>query len=274
VGPSATRVEKRVRTSTTFSWLVRGGLVGYGLLHLLVCWISIGLLIGQRPAGSERGALADLARSELGMVLLLVLGAGFVVLAVWQAIAGLVGYRHLSGGQRVLMRLGAGCRTVTYGYLAFSIGRILVERSSSGSPRSASAGVMAEPLGRVVLGVAGLVIIGVGIGMGVFGVRRQFLDQLDDEARKDRGRRVPIVMLGEFGYVAKGIAFLVIGVVVLWAAISNDASKTGGLDQSLEQLVGSSLGVAAVAVIGTGIGCFGLYLLARARHLRPRTLTS
>jgi hypothetical protein len=273
VGPSATRVEKRVRTSTTFSWLVRGGLVGYGLLHLLVCWISIGLLIGQRPAGTERGALAELARAEFGMVLLLVLGAGFVVLAVWQAVAGLVGYRHVSGRQRLLLRLGAGCRTVTYGYLAFSIGRILVERSSS-SPRSASAGIMAEPLGRVALGVAGLVIIGVGIGMGVFGVRRQFLDQLDEEARKDRGRRVPIVMLGEFGYVAKGVAFAVIGVVVVWAAISNDASKTGGLDQSLEQLVGSSLGVAAVAVIGAGIGCFGLYLLARARHLRPRTLTS
>jgi hypothetical protein len=248
--------------------------VGYGLLHLLAAWISVGLLIGQRPAASSRGALAGLAHSGVGPVLLLVLGSGFVVLAVWQAVAGLVGYRHLSGRRRVLMRLGAACRVVTYGYLAFSIGRLLVERGSTGtSPRSASAGVMAEPLGRVVLGVAGLVIIGVGVGMAVFGVRQEFVDQLDDEARNG-GRRVPIVVLGEFGYVAKGVAFSVIGVVVAWAAISNDASKTGGLDRSLEQLVGSSLGVAAVAVIGAGIGCFGLYLLARARHLRPRTLTS
>jgi len=67
---------------------------------------------------------------------------------------------------------------------------------------------------------------------------------------------------------------VVIGVVVAWAALTNDARKTGGLDQSLERLVGAPLGVAAVAVIGAGIGCFGLYLLARARHLRQRTLTS
>jgi hypothetical protein len=134
--------------------------------------------------------------------------------------------------------------------------------------------VLAEPLGRVVLGVAGLVIVGVGIGLGVFGVRRGFLEQLDEEARKDSSRRWPIVVLGEIGYVAKGLAFSVVGVVVVWAAFTDDAHKTGGLDQSLEHLVGAPLGVAAVAVVGAGIGCFGLYLLARARHLRPRTLSS
>jgi hypothetical protein len=243
-------------------------------MHLLVAWITVSILIGRRPANSSTGALADLARSGPGLVLLLVLASGFVVLGVWQAIAGLVGYRHLDGGRRHLMRLGAGCRVVTYGYLAFSIGRLLLDRHAAGSsPRSTSAGVLAQPLGRVVLGGAGLVIIGIGIGLAVFGVRREFLDQLDDEAQNG-GRRVPIVVLGEAGYVAKGIAFVVVGIVVAWAGATGDPRKTGGLDQSLERLVGAPVGVVAIAVIGTGIGCFGLYLLARARHLRPRTLTS
>ena len=91
------------------------------------------------------------------------------------------------------MRLGALCRTVTYGYLAFAMGRLLAERHASSSPRSTSAGVLAEPLGRFVLGAAGLVIIGVGIGLIVFGVRREFLSQLDEEARRTESRRVPIV---------------------------------------------------------------------------------
>lgn len=249
--------------------------MGYGLLHLLVAWISVGVLVGQRPASSSQGALAHLARSGLGLVLLLILACGFVVLAAWQAIAGLVGYRHLDGRRRGLMRLGALCRTITYGYLAVSMVRLLLARhpAAGSSPRSTSAGVLAQPLGRIVLGGAGLVIIGVGVGLAVFGVRREFVEQLDDEARNG-GRRVPIVVLGEVGYVAKGLAFVVVGVVVAWAAATNDARKTGGLDLSLERLVGAPLGAVAVVVIGTGIGCFGLYLLARARHLRPQTLTS
>lgn len=135
--------------------------------------------------------------------------------------------------------------------------------------------MLAQPLGRFVLGAGGIVLVAVGIGLAVFGVRRQFLDQLDDETRRST-RRVPIVVLGQFGYVAKGAAFVVVGVLVCWAAVTDDARKTGGLDHSLEKVVGAPFGFVAIAiaVVGVGIGCFGCYLLARARHLRRRTLTA
>jgi len=234
----------------------------------------VSILIGQQPATTSRGALADLAQTGIGLVLLLVLAAGFVVLAAWQVTAGLVGYRHLEGRRRHVMRIGALCRSITYGYLAVAMGRLLLDRHAASSPRSTSAGVLAQPLGRFVLGVAGLVIIGVGVGQIAFGVRREFVDQLDDEARTTETRRLPIVVLGQVGYVTKGLAFAVVGAMVTWAAVTDDPRKTGGLDQSLEQLVAGAWGVAAVALVGAGIGCFGLYLLARARHLRRRTLTS
>jgi hypothetical protein len=107
----------------------------------------------------------------------------------------------------------------------------------------------------------------------VFGIRRAFLGQLDDAART-QGRRLPIVVLGQVGYITKGIAFSVVGILVCMAGITNDPRRTGGLDQSLERLVGASLGEAAIVAVGAGIGCFGLYLLARARHLNRQTLTA
>jgi hypothetical protein len=81
-------------------------------------------------------------------------------------------------------------------------------------------------------------------------------------------------VVGQVGYVAKGLAFVVIGSVICWAAVTDDARKAGGLDQSLAKLVRVPLGAVAVVAIGVGIACFGLYLFARARHLAPRTLTS
>jgi type IV secretory pathway VirB2 component (pilin) len=82
------------------------------------------------------------------------------------------------------------------------------------------------------------------------------------------------VLVGQVGYVAKGLAFVIIGVLVCWAAVTDNPRKAGGLDQSLARLVQVPMGAVAVIAIGVGIACFGLYLFARARHLAPRTLTS
>lgn len=248
--------------------------MGYGLLHLVVGWVSVSLVRGGHQRSSQ-GALDHLAHEPYGVPVLTAMALGFAVLAGWQAVAALVGYRHLEGRRRQVMRAGAGCRVVTYGYLCASLTRMLLggQSRSGSSPQQTSAGVLAEPFGRVLLGVGGLVVAGIGIGLAVFGLRREFVDQLDEEAR-DSARRIPIVLVGQVGYVAKGLAFLVIGGVICWAAVTDDARRAGGLDQSLAKLVQVPLGAVAVVAIGVGIACFGIYLFARARHLAPRTLTS
>lgn len=268
-------VERSVRTSTTFDRMVRWGLVGYGVLHLVVGGLAASLALrGNQP--TSQGALADLAAQPYGVPVLVAMAAGFAVLTVWQVIAGAVGYRHLDGRNRAVMRAGAACRVVTYGYLCFSLTRLATVGGggqSGSSPRKTSAGVMAEPFGRVLLGIGGLVVAGIGIGLAIYGLRRGFVDQLDREARS-KGRRIPIVLVGQIGYAAKGLAFVIIGGLVCWAAVSDNPHKAGGLDQSLARLIRVPMGVVAVVAIGLGIACFGLYLFARARHLAPRTLTS
>jgi hypothetical protein len=267
-------VERSARHSTVFDRSVRWGLVGYGALHFVVGWVALQVVLGGRTPSSQ-GALAKLAAEPYGKPLLIAVAVGFAILAVWQLVAALVGYRDDDGVRRTIMRLGAACRVATYGYLGVAIVHLLVAgRSSSGSsPRKASAGVLAEPLGRLVLGTAGLVVAVVGIALAVFGFRREFLDQLDDEARSGP-RRIPIVLIGEIGYVAKGAAFVIIGVLAGWAAVTDDPHKAGGLDQSLAKLVQVPLGAVAVIAVGVGIACFGCYLVVRAFHLHPRTLTS
>lgn len=271
---SAGSVERAARGSTTFDRMVRWGLVGYGVLHLGIGGITASLVAsGNQP--TSQGALAHLAAEPYGVPVLVAMAAGFAVLAGWQVIAGAVGYRQLDGLQRTVMRAGAGCRVVTYGYLCFSLTRLAAADGggSGSSPRRTSAGVLAEPYGRVLLGIGGLVVAGIGIGLAIYGLRRGFVDQLDREARS-KTRRIPIVLLGQVGYAAKGLAFVIIGGLVVWAAVSDNPHKAGGLDQSLARLVRVPMGAVAVVAIGVGIACFGLYLFARARHLAPRTLTS
>jgi Domain of Unknown Function (DUF1206) len=270
----AESVGRRAEHSTLLARATRFGLVGYGFVHLLVAWVAMRVVIvggGGRATGA--GALAQLTHDPLGRVTLTALAAGFAGLAVWQLIAAAVGYRDLDGRHRHVMRMGAAARVVVYGYLDFASVRLLLDGGSGRSPHGMTATVLAQPAGPLLLAGCGVGAAVVGVGLTVFGLRRQFLEQLDEGVRSTERMRA-IVVVGQVGYVSKGVAFVIIGVVLCWAAFTQNARKTGGLDQSFSNLLGATLGGPAVVIAGLGIGCFGLYLFARARHLDAHSLTS
>jgi hypothetical protein len=87
----------------------------------------------------------------------------------------------------VVIRVGTG---VLYGYLGYLALRYAVGAGGSSSgAQSTTAKVMSVTLGRWLVGVAGLVIIGFGIGMVVRGVTGQFLEILDREGRHGESDR-------------------------------------------------------------------------------------
>jgi hypothetical protein len=275
---AATQVERTARHSTALDWSVRAGLIAYGAMHLLLAWVAVRLVLGHGSGSGSatgQGALAQLAGDSLGRLLLFAMAVMFAGLAVWQLIAAVVGYRRDDGLKRHLMRVGAASRVVVYGYLASVSARLAVQGGSGSkqSPDSTTERVLSAPAGTFILVAVGVGAAAIGIGMAVFGLRKGFLDQLDDKAR-NADRRVPIVVLGQVGYVVKGLAFVLIGVLLVIAAVTRNPNKVGGLDQSFFVLLGHTAGSVAVIVAGLGIGCFGLYLFARSWHLAEHTLTS
>ena len=280
---AAAQLERRARHSTALEWCVRAGLVAYGTLHLLLAWVALSLVLGHDagPSGNGsgsatgQGALAQLAADTLGRVLLAAMAILFGGLAVWQLIAGLVGYRKDEGWKRHAMRFGAGCRVIAYAYFAVAAARFAAEgtQTSRESPSSTTGKLLDAPAGAFLVVAGGVVTASIGIGLAVFGLRKGFVDQLDSRARTS-ARRSPIVVLGQLGYVVKGLAFVVIGLLLTLAAVTRDPGKTGGLDESLYELLGHAIGSIAVVVVGLGIGCFGLYLFARSWHLDEDSLTS
>lgn len=274
---TAARVERSARHSTWLVGATRLGLVGYGVMHLLVAWVAIRLVLqhsGGRATGA--GALATLTQDAWGRATLVALAAGFAALAVWQALTAAVGFRRQSGWERTINRLGAASRVCAYGYFLVASVRLLITAqggTSASSPRQTASTVLSHPFGAFLLLAASIVVAGVGVGLAWFGLATEFADQLDTTSLPGPARRT-VLAIGRVGYGLKGAALVLIGVMLAWAAVTRDVRSTGGLDVVLERLLGHTLGPPAVVAAGAGIGCFGLYLWARAAFLDRRTLTS
>jgi hypothetical protein len=259
--------------SSGFEWAVKAGIVCFGVVHLLVAWIALNLAFGESSkAANQNGALRELAQNPLGSFLLWAVAIGLVALAVWQALEV---RRHLT-----MSRAGASSqngkiasnvlRTVIYAAIALTAARIAMgDKSSSTNVDHITRELMKLPAGPLIVGLVGLAIVGVGIAHIVKGYRKSFEEDLNESAMGQSGRIV--IRLGQAGYMAKGVAFGVVGILFIWAAVTFDPKKAGGLDVALHTLLQQSYGTVLLTAVALGIGCFGLYCFAWARDVNTST---
>lgn len=262
---------EKVAGSTGFEWAVRAGIVCFGVVHLLIAWIAVNLAFGgSSKAANQNGALRQLSDNPFGTFVLWAVAIGFVALVVWQALEV---RRHLAlrgggGSKQTGKAAGAAVRAVVYAVLAVTSVRIAIGAgSSSTSIDHVTRELMKLPAGPLIVGVIGLAVIGVGIGHAVTGLRKSFVDDLNESARGQSGRVV--VRLGQVGFIAKGVAFGVVGALFVSAAVTFDPKKAGGLDVALHTLLQQSYGKWLLTAVALGIGCFGVYCFAWARDVDP-----
>ena len=77
-------------------------------------------------------------------------------------------------------------------------------------------------------------------------------------------RRV-VRLLGTVGTVARGVVFALAGILVIEAAVTHQASKSGGIDKALLTLRNQPLGEVLMLAAALGLLIFGVYGLCEAR---------
>ena len=152
---ASTHAEQAGRRADNSEWMdraVRVGLVSYGVVHLVLAWLTLQLVIGSGGgSASNKGALQELAQNNIGLFFLYVAGVGFLALVAWQALEAIWGHTDEDGGKRVLKRSISAGKVVLYGYLAFSCFKTAIGASSSGGgTEDMTAQVMQLPAGPVL----------------------------------------------------------------------------------------------------------------------------
>jgi hypothetical protein len=271
-GSKARRAQGAAREAHASDWLehaARAGLVAYAAVYLLIGWLAIQLALGDRQGTpSSSGAMHELAQQPLGDVLIWLVSLGLFLLAAWKVLDGCVGHREEQDhGKRLRARLTSAGEAVVYTAIGLSGLQVATGTGSSGKDqKSWTASVMDATGGQLAVGLVGVAILGFGAYQIYQAWTEGFADKLDAEGRSG-STGTAYLALGKAGWSARGIAFMVVGGLVGYGAATHDASKSGGLDQALLTVLDQPFGPVLLCLLGAGLVCYGVFTLARARHL-------
>lgn len=258
----------RAANSKALEVLARAGFIGYGVLHLLLAWLALQVAFGVSSGeNSQSGALEELASKPFGAFLVGAIGVGLVAMAIWQALEAAIGHQAENGRERVFERVVSVGRALVYLYFAFTAYKVVsgAKSSNAESSQKLTEKLMEATGGRFLVGLAGLAIIGIGVGLIHHGWKKKFEEHLKTGEMSATLRKVSR-RLGMAGYISKGIAYSIVGLLVVSAAVTYDAAKARGLDAALRTLVEQSYGPILLGLVALGIAAYGVYCFVQSRY--------
>ena len=260
---------EKVARSSGFEWLARAGFVARGLIYGIIGILAIKLALGVGgKTTNQQGALETIARQPLGKVLLILVAIGLGGYALWRLLHALLGHGP-EDSDTAFERVAAFGSGIVYAGLCAAAVEILLGSggNSSGNAQKTTAGVFGWPAGTWLVGIAGVVLVGIGLYQGYRGISQDFLKDSKTEEMSARVRKW-VEWIGTFGHLARMVVFGLLGVFLIKAAIDYDPNKAKGLDGALAKLANASYGPFLLGIVAAGLIAFGIYSLSDARYRR------
>jgi MFS family permease len=263
-------VGQRAQQSDWMDKAIRAGLVAYGVVHLLVGWLALQLAFGESEGkASNKGAMQELAQQPFGEVLVWAIAIGMFLLVLWRGLEAAVGHQDKDeGSDRWKARAVSVMKAVIYAAVGISALNVVIGAQSSKGGSTWTKTVMEWPAGQWIVAAVGVAVIIYGLNHVRKGFTEDYAKHLDAEGKSGNTGKA-YLMFGKVGYIGKGIAIAIVGMLILYGGLTHDPKKSGSLDQALHKLLTYPFGQIALVVVAAGIICYGLFCFARARHLSP-----
>jgi hypothetical protein len=249
---------------------VRVGLAARGLVYVLIGILAFQIaFVDRAERADQKGAFQTLAQNGFGKAVLWIVIIGFVGYGVWQATEAAWGHRReRDDRKRTANRVESAVKAVIYLVLAVVAFRVVTGSSRGGQGgEQVTAEVLTMTGGRFLVGLAGVVIVAAAVVLTWRGLRTKFEEHLDLAELGPRARST-VINLGKVGYIARGIVFALVGILVVAAAVTFDPDKARGMDAALRQVAAQPYGPWLLSLMALGLMCFGVYSFAESRYRR------
>lgn len=254
--------------SETARLLVLAGWGAKAVVYLAVAWLVLQVARGgASEEASATGALRLIQDSTGGTLVLVLVGVGLLLYAGGRVLE----ITALATAEvEAKDKVEAGVMTVIYVALAVTA-FVVAGSGGEGGPaggeqeQRGTALLLDLPLGRVVVGLLGLAVIGVGAYAAWKGVRRDFLPTLRREEMSP-SLRTWTERIGVVAYVTKGAVFALVGWFLLQAALTYDAAEAVGLDGALQRVAAASWGRSVLLATSLGLLAYAAFCALEARY--------
>lgn len=271
VTSQAKDVARKAESSRGFRWLARAGYVANGVVHALIGIIVLAVAFGGKGETDQAGAFKAIAAAPVGFVALWILAITLLALGAYHLAEGVLAYRRGADVKSVAQKWGRRIAEwgqalvfIVLGIIAASVA-LGAEPNAEEAAEDASRGVLSIPGGELLLGAVGLGIGIGGVSFIVMGVMRSFENKVD---MPSGAMGAFVKTLGVVGFIAKGIALVIVGVLLLIAAVRVDPETAGGLDGAVQALLALPLGPWLAGAVGIGFLAYAVFCVFRARYAR------
>lgn len=258
-------------------WVQRLARLGYaakGVVYIVIGGIAAhAAFTPAEPVEGPQGAMDTILEQPFGRVLLGIVALGLAGFVVWRVVQAALDPEHAGGGaKRGAVRLGHALSAAVYAGLTLQAVR-MVRGSGGGQGNGAqdwTATVMEKPFGRVLVGLVGAGILAYGIYQ-IYTAFKGDLDKRLNLAASAVVTRRRVVALGRAGTAARGVVLVIIGWLVLQAALRYDPAEAQGLQGALNTLRQAAYGPYLLAAVALGLIAYGVFQLVKARYRVIRT---
>ncbi|NTU78033.1 MAG: DUF1206 domain-containing protein [Chloroflexales bacterium] len=255
--------------------LARVGLAAIGVVYILVGGLAVRLALGPGGGGGgapdQQTALQQIQAAPLGRLVLGLIALGLFGYLVWrltEAFADSAGEGDAPKG--LAKRAGHALNGLVYGAIGLQAARLALGQSSGGggsSQQEWTARFMSLPLGRWLVGLAGLFVIGYGLYQLYEAWREKYRERLSYSQMSAAERRW-LDPLSKAGLVAHGIVLGLVGLFLIQAAYTFNPQEAQGLGGVLSEIAQQPFGPWLLGLVALGLIAYGVYKLAQARYHR------
>jgi hypothetical protein len=268
----ANRLARKGARQPAYRSLARAAYVLRGFLYGYMGYVALRITFtGAVRSADQQASLVAIAGFPLGRILLI----GVVVLLFAYALWGFVRavYDPLDRGddaKGIATRAAFAFSGFAYIALAFFAIGLLSHGTGAKHPdeiTQVAGRVLNVPAGVVIAVLAGLLAVVAGLGQLVEAYRATFQRDLKRRQMSRHEKQITQV-LGQFGFVSRGIVFVLMGWFIVLAALEHNAHEARGFSGVFAYLLVQSYGRPLLAILALGFIALGLHSLVLARYIR------
>ena len=259
--------DKWIEKFARFGFIAKG--IVYSLIGILAVMTAFGSANGEKMGKKE--TMEMIYKQPFGQVLLCLLAAGLLGYVTWRFVQA---FKNPDGLKKDWKgygkRIGYVISGFIYGAAAFYAVKMVVTGLSGSSGSSGKEMLITKalhlPMGQWIVAIAGVGIAGKGLYQLYSAISEKFMKNIKESKMKKEERKI-YKRAGIFGYLSRGVVFMIIGYFIIKAAMQFNPEQAKGTEQALSFLQSNnSYGSYLLGLVALGLVGFGVFMFVKARY--------